>query len=293
MFISLMRFLLYSLVWSSFFVLLRNTFFNFSFSPSVQITFFSFFSFIPSAICRLPLFNFSMAHFSMPNFIPISSLYIITNCIRVSNSFSFFGKQFHVVHVRYVIDFCCNLVSLYRLVHLLSMWFSGIIVITNSIGDDASSLRIFSWFSPQLSFFPPVVRMVLSINDFVRYLVHREAIYYPALWDHTRCLFAVNPRQSLFFFSSRLAIVEYVLINVLLVPLRHRFCSSGNSPRFISEPYISPWLVFSSSSRDTLWISSSIPSAICRLPIFIISMAYFFMPNSIPISSLYMLYRLY
>ena len=36
-----------------------------------------------------PLFSISMAHFSMPNSIPISWLHILIDCIKVSSSFSF------------------------------------------------------------------------------------------------------------------------------------------------------------------------------------------------------------
>ena len=57
-------------------------------SPSVLIL--SWFgSSISSIRCRLPLFISSMAHFSMPNSIPMSWLYILFACIRVFSSFSF------------------------------------------------------------------------------------------------------------------------------------------------------------------------------------------------------------
>ena len=42
---------------------------------------------------RFLLFITSMAHFSMPNSVPISWLYIIIVCIRVSNSFSFLANS--------------------------------------------------------------------------------------------------------------------------------------------------------------------------------------------------------
>ena len=59
-----------------------------SFSPNVLILSW-FASSIPPSRCRLPLFITSMAHFSMPNSIPMSWLYILTACIRVSSSFLF------------------------------------------------------------------------------------------------------------------------------------------------------------------------------------------------------------
>ena len=48
---------------------------------------------IPSVRCRFPIFITSMAHFSMPNSIPLSWLYIHTACIRVSNSSSFLANS--------------------------------------------------------------------------------------------------------------------------------------------------------------------------------------------------------
>ena len=101
-FIPFKRFLLDSFVSSSFLVLLRYSFrilsfistclvvpkyLYVSFSPSVLILSWSGCS-IPSVICRLPLFITSMSHFSMPNSIPISWMYILTACIRASSSFS-------------------------------------------------------------------------------------------------------------------------------------------------------------------------------------------------------------
>ena len=107
MLIPLMRFLLESFVSSSFLVLLKYSFriVSFigtclmvtaskipkyvlvSFCPSVLIL--SWFgNSIPSVICLL-LFMTSMAHFSIPNSIPMSWLYILTACIRVYNFFHF------------------------------------------------------------------------------------------------------------------------------------------------------------------------------------------------------------
>ena len=49
---------------------------------------------IYSIIYHFPLFTISRAHFSTPNSIPISSLYILTACISVSNCFSFLANSF-------------------------------------------------------------------------------------------------------------------------------------------------------------------------------------------------------
>ena len=109
-FIPLIRFLLLSFVSSSFLVLLRfflNFFFHFHLFEGVilqdaqvisaSVFILSWFgSSILSVSCRLPLFITSIAHFSMPNSIPMSRLYILTVCIRVSSSFSFFANSFVV-----------------------------------------------------------------------------------------------------------------------------------------------------------------------------------------------------
>ena len=47
----------------------------------------------PSVICHFPLFVISIAHFSLSNSIPVSWLYSLTTCIRVSNSFSFLANS--------------------------------------------------------------------------------------------------------------------------------------------------------------------------------------------------------
>ena len=122
-FIPLIRFLLYSLVLSNFLVLQRYPFFVFSFIsaclirvfPSIcKFPFLWAFCFFPSVICRFLLFIIIMVHFSMPNSIPISLLYILTVCIKVSNSFSFLvNSLMSSIYIRRLI-FSCNLWSLYN-----------------------------------------------------------------------------------------------------------------------------------------------------------------------------------
>ena len=46
-----------------------------------------------------PLFIMSIAYCSIPNFIPISWLYIPIVCIKVFSSFSFFCKQLNVIYI--------------------------------------------------------------------------------------------------------------------------------------------------------------------------------------------------
>ena len=67
-----------------------------------------------SVMCRFPLFITNMAHLSLPNPIPISLLYILTVCIRVSNSFSFLPNSFmSSIYIKLI--FSCGLLSFIRL----------------------------------------------------------------------------------------------------------------------------------------------------------------------------------
>ena len=73
------------------------------FSPSDLILSWSN-NFFSTIICLFLLYILTFSHFSTPNSIPISRLYILIICIRVSNFFSFFCKQLDIVHVHYVIN---------------------------------------------------------------------------------------------------------------------------------------------------------------------------------------------
>ena len=101
--------------------------------------------------------------FSMPNSIPMSRLYILTTCMRVSSSLSFLANNLmSSMYIRWLISSCDQL-SLYPAVHFLSMWFSGIMAIMNSKGDSASP-----WKMPLLIFvsamlLPPAVRSTLQV----------------------------------------------------------------------------------------------------------------------------------
>ena len=197
-FIPFIRFLLFSLVSSSFLDHQWHSFLTFSFIstclmvsafnisqylyvfffPSVLVClFFCFFVFffswlgrsITSIMCRFPLFIICVAYFSMRNSIPMSWLHILTTCIRVSNSFSFFTKSLmSSMYMRWLI-FSCYLLSLYPSMHFLSMWLRSIIVITNSNGGRASTWNIPLWIFASTKILLTVnstlqVSMVFSIN---------------------------------------------------------------------------------------------------------------------------------
>ena len=114
-------------------------------------------------MCRLPLFIASMAHFSMPNPIPISWLNYHTVCIRVSNSFSFLVKS--LISSMYVkwLNYACDLLCLYLAVHFQRMWLNGIMAITNSNGDSASPWNMPLWVFTSAQLFPPTVNSTLQI----------------------------------------------------------------------------------------------------------------------------------
>ena len=133
-----------------------------SFCPCVLI--FSWFgSSIPSVICRFLFFTISIAHFSMPNSIPISRVYIFTAYIRVSDSFSFLANSLmSSMYIRWLM-FSCELLSWYPLVYFLSMWLSGIITITNSNGERESPWNIPLWIFASATLFTAVVNSTLKV----------------------------------------------------------------------------------------------------------------------------------
>ena len=88
--------------------------------------------------------------------------YILTACIKVSTSFSFFAKSFmSSMYIRWLI-FSCDLLSLYPAVHFLNMWFNGIMAIMNCRGDGASPSKIPLWIFVSAKLFPPAVNSTLQ-----------------------------------------------------------------------------------------------------------------------------------
>ena len=99
-----------------------------------------------------------MAHFSI-QILSLCPDYIITACIWVSSSFSFFENiLMSSMYIRWLI-FSCDLLSLYPAVHFLSMWLSGIIATINCNGDSASPWNIPVWI------FASAKLLVLAVNS--------------------------------------------------------------------------------------------------------------------------------
>ena len=97
----------------------------------------------------------------MPNSIPMSRLYILTVCIRVSSSFSFFAKSLmSSMYIKWL-TFSCDLLSLYPAVPFLSMSLSGNMVIMNSKGDiDDWKITLWIFASANL---PPAISSTLQV----------------------------------------------------------------------------------------------------------------------------------
>ena len=99
----------------------------------------------------------------MPSFSPMSRLYILTLCIRVSSSFSFFANSLmSSMYIKWL-TFSCELLSLYLAVHFLRMWLSGIMTIMNSKGDRASPWKIPLWIFASVNLLPPAVKSTLQV----------------------------------------------------------------------------------------------------------------------------------
>ena len=98
----------------------------------------------------------------MLNSIPMSRLYILTVCIRISSSFSFFANSFmSSMYIKWL-TLSSDLLTLYPAAHSLSMWLSGIMAIMNSKGDRASPWKIPLWIFT-LANLPPAVHSTLQV----------------------------------------------------------------------------------------------------------------------------------
>ena len=115
----------------------------------------------------------------MPYSIPVSRQYIPTACIRVSYSFSFLANcLISTMYIRWFV-FSCNLWSFYPPLHFLSIWLSGIITITNSNGDSASSWKTPLWIFTSVKLFPPAVSSTpqFSIVFTIHFMTSPDILY--------------------------------------------------------------------------------------------------------------------
>ena len=94
----------------------------------------------------------------------MSWLYILTVCIRVSSSFSFFANiLISSLYIRWLI-FSCNLLSFHPAMHVLSMWLNGIMGIMNSKCYSAPPWKIPLWIFVSAKLLPPAVRCTLQVS---------------------------------------------------------------------------------------------------------------------------------
>ena len=118
------------------------------------------------------------AHFSMPNSIPMTWQYILTDCFTVSCSFSFLANGLiSSMYIRWLI-FSCDLQSLYPPAHFLSVCLSGIIAITNSKDKSKSPWKVpLGIFTSGKLFFPAV------FSTFLFFMVFSIKLISCIFWD--------------------------------------------------------------------------------------------------------------
>ena len=101
---------------------------------------------------------------------PMSWLYILITCIRVSSYLPFLANSLMSFLYSWSLVFSFDLVSLYPAIHFLSMWLSGIIAIINNNGESAFPWKAPFWIFPSFRLFLPAVDstlqffMVFSVN---------------------------------------------------------------------------------------------------------------------------------
>ena len=143
----------------------------------------------------------SMTQFSMPNSIPMSWLYILSACLRISSSFSFFANNLmSSMYIRWLI-FSCDLLSLYPAVHFLSMWLSGMMAVMNIKGDSASPWKIPLWIFVSTKLLPPALSSTLHVCMVFRWSLWLHVIFC-TFWDSVLSSF-VEPCRMPFWSQSR------------------------------------------------------------------------------------------
>ena len=150
--------MLLSFVLSSFIIPLRYSFWIFSYIFACLIMSASK---IPKYL--LVSFSASVFNFFMPSSVPMYRLYLLTVCIRVSRSFSFFANSLMLSMYIKWLTFSCDLLRFYPAVHFLSMWLSVIMAIMHNKGDRAAPLKIRLWIFASANLLPPTVSSTLQV----------------------------------------------------------------------------------------------------------------------------------
>ena len=151
--------------------------------------------------------------------------------------------------------FSGDLLSLYPPVYFMSKWLRVFIAFTNNNGDCASPWNIPLGFllqlcfslllSIQLSIFSLFFSLRLMISSYILYILKLFIFQFwgTILYAFLLSINAINKYFCLVLLSLRMRWSVWSSSPVRLTTLRHRICSSGNSPRFISKSKISS-LVF-------------------------------------------------
>ena len=173
-----------SFVLSSFIILLRYSFWIFSYIFACLIMSASK---IPKYL--LVSFSASVFNFFMPSSVPMYRLYLLTVCIRFSSSFSYFANSLMLSMYIKWLTFSCDLLSLYRAVHFLSMWLSGIMAIKNIKGDRASLWKIPLWIFALANLLPPAVYSILQVFIFfsMKFMTSSDILYILRLFIIQSC----------------------------------------------------------------------------------------------------------
>ena len=144
-----------------------------SFSPSVLI--FSWFH-RSGVVCRFSLL--------VRRIFQCQILSLCPDCIFLPHLwefpfFSFFANSLmSSMYIRWLI-FSSDLLSLYPLVHFLSMWLNGIIAIINSNGDSASPWNIPLWIFVSAKLFPPAINSTLQVFMVfsIKFMISSDILY--------------------------------------------------------------------------------------------------------------------
>ena len=82
------------------------------------------------------------------------------------------------MYIKWLI-FSCDLLSWYPAVHFLSMWFSVIMAIVNSMSNSASPWKIPLWIFVSAKLFPPAVNSTLQFTMFfsMKFMISCDILY--------------------------------------------------------------------------------------------------------------------
>ena len=178
----------------------------------------------------------------MPNSIRISWLYILTTCIKISSSFSFFENSLmSCMYIKWLI-FSWDRLSLCPAVHFLSIWFSGIMAIMNCNGDSASTWKVTIWMFASAKLLPKLSYAFLKSTKAIARFFHLVCSY-------LGCVDLCKLTLLCFWILCDLFIVSQGTNH-------HLLASSKSLPLFVM-------LILPTSSVGTLWVFNCLGRSLC------------------------------